>query len=86
LISINLLGGARKALGRAEISIERSEASVNDILAYLKTNATEKSILDSGNLLIVVNGKDTSVLEGYDTVVRTGDSIKIVTIVHGGLH
>jgi molybdopterin converting factor small subunit len=36
--------------------------------------------------LIVVNGKDTSVLEGYDTVVRTGDSVKIVTIVHGGLH
>jgi len=56
------MGGARKALGRAEISIDRSEASVNDILAFLKTNATEKSILDSGNLLIVVNGKDTSVL------------------------
>jgi sulfur-carrier protein len=86
LISISLLGGARKALARAEISIDRSEASVKDILAFLKMNATEKSILDSVNLLIVVNGKDTSVLEGYDTVVRTGDSVKIVTIVHGGLH
>lgn len=86
MITISLLGGARKALGRSEISLDSGEASIKDILAFLKMNATEKSILDSGNLLIVVNGKDTSVLEGYDTVVRTGDSIKIVTIVHGGVH
>jgi molybdopterin converting factor small subunit len=86
LITISLLGGARKALGTAEIFLDSDEASVKDILAFLKMNATEKSILDSGNLLIVVNGKDTSVLEGFDTIVRPGDTIKIVTIVHGGLY
>ncbi len=75
----------RRLVGQKYLLIV-SEASVKDILAFLKMNATEKSILDSGNLLIVVNGKDTSVLEGFDTIVRPGDTIKIVTIVHGGLY
>ena len=85
MITINLLGGARKALGRPEIHLDSSEASVNDILAFLRMNSIEKGIIESNNLLIVINGKDTSVLEGYDTIVRTGDIIKVVTIVHGGL-
>ncbi|HEY7079886.1 MAG TPA: MoaD/ThiS family protein [Nitrososphaeraceae archaeon] len=85
MITVSLLGGARKALGKSEISLDSYEASVNDILEFLKENATEKGIIENNNLLIVINGKDTSVMEGYDTIVRTGDVIKIVTIVHGGM-
>ncbi len=82
---MNLLGGARKALGKSEISLESGETSVSGILDFLKMNAIEKGIIENNNLLIVINGKDTSVLDGYDTIVRTGDVIKIVTIVHGGI-
>ncbi|MFZ0328952.1 MAG: MoaD/ThiS family protein [Nitrososphaeraceae archaeon] len=85
MITINLLGGAKKALGKSEISIDSPEVSVREILAFLNTNATEKRIIESSNILVVVNGMDTSVLEGVDTVVRTGDTVKIVTIVHGGM-
>lgn len=85
MITINLLGGAKKALGRSEICIDSPEVSVREILGFLNRRATEKRIIESGNILVVVNGIDTSVLEGIDTVVRTGDTVKIVTIVHGGM-
>ena len=65
--------------------MDSPEASVKEILEFLKLNAIEKKIIDSSNLLVVVNGKDASVLQGYDTPVRSGDTIKIVTIVHGGM-
>jgi molybdopterin converting factor small subunit len=85
LITVNLLGGARKALGKSEISLDSCETSVSDILDFLKMKAVEKGIIEHNNLLVVINGKDASVMEGYDTIVRTGDVIKIVTIVHGGM-
>ena len=85
MITVNLLGGARKALGKSEISLDSCETSVSGILDFLRMNAVEKGMIENNNLLIVINGKDASVLDGYDTIVRTGDVIKIVTIVHGGM-
>jgi sulfur carrier protein ThiS len=54
-------------------------------LAFLQENALETKILDSNNLLIAVNGIESSALSGNDTVAKTGDIITIVSVVHGGI-
>jgi len=36
------------------------------------------------NALILVNGKEISVLNGLETVVRNGDEVVFVPVIHGG--
>ena len=85
LITINLLGGAKKIIGTSSIVFYRPTASISEILAFLQENALEPKILDSTNLLIAVNGIESSALSGNDTVAKTGDIITIVSVVHGGI-
>ena len=85
LITINLLGGAKKIIGASSLVFYRSTASISEILAFLQENALETKILDSNNLVIAVNGIESSALSGNDTVAKTGDIITIVSVVHGGM-
>ncbi|HKG89047.1 MAG TPA: MoaD/ThiS family protein [Nitrososphaeraceae archaeon] len=85
MITINLLGGAKKIIGASSLVFYRSTASISEILAFLQENALETKILDSNNLLIAVNGIESSALSGNDTVAKTGDIITIVSVVHGGM-
>jgi molybdopterin converting factor small subunit len=34
--------------------------------------------------MIAINGADSAMFYGVDTIVKTGDTVTIVTIVHGG--
>jgi molybdopterin converting factor small subunit len=36
------------------------------------------------NMLILVNGKEISVLNGLETVVKAGDELVFVPVMHGG--
>ena len=85
LITINLLGGAKKIIGSSSIVFYKSIAPISEILAFLQENAAEPKILDSNNILIAVNGIESSALSGNDTVAKTGDVITIVSVVHGGV-
>jgi sulfur carrier protein ThiS len=84
LITINLLGGAKKIIGASSIVFYRPIASLSEILAFLQENAVDSKILDSNNILIAVNGIESSALSGNDTVAKTGDVITVVSVVHGG--
>jgi sulfur-carrier protein len=85
LITINILGGAKKIVGTSSLMFNRSKASISEILAFLQENAAEPKILNINNILIAVNGIESSALLGNDTVVKTGDVITIVSVVHGGI-
>ncbi|MEM3704749.1 MAG: MoaD/ThiS family protein [Candidatus Bathyarchaeia archaeon] len=36
------------------------------------------------NALIIVNGKEISVLNGLDTVLADGDEVVLIPVIHGG--
>jgi len=84
LITINLLGGAKKAVGTSLVILEKPTASISDILKLLGSQAKDSRIFNSNNLLIAINGVESSVLSGNDTLVQTGDKVTIVPVVHGG--
>ena len=84
MITIKLLGGAKKAVGKSCIIFDKPFASISEILTFLKENAVESKILNPNNILITINGADSSLLSGNDTLVKTGDMVTIVTVVHGG--
>jgi sulfur-carrier protein len=85
LITINVLGGAKKIIGKSSLVFNRSNASIGEILQFLQENASEPKILNLNNILIAVNGIESSALSGNEIVAKTGDVITIVSVVHGGI-
>jgi sulfur-carrier protein len=84
LITLKLLGGVKFAIGKNSLVIDKSQSTVKEIIEELKNEAREPKLLNEKNLMVSVNGIDSSVTGGKETVIKTGDVITIVTIIHGG--
>src|SRR5215210_4642896 len=85
MITIRLLGGAKKAVGKPAVNFDRSSVSISEILDFLTTISAEPHLLQRGNLIITLNGVDSASLQGHDTTVKSGDTVTVVTVVHGGM-
>ena len=84
LINIKLLGGIKKAAGRSSLVLDKPIASISEVLMFLKDNVNDPRILDADNIFVTINGADSSMLSKDEDTLKTGDSVAIVTIVHGG--
>jgi molybdopterin converting factor small subunit len=92
-ITIKLLGALRHFSDKKELSLAFQQGfKVKDAVAALSLQAPqlEHTFCDSqlndahSNSLILVNGIEISVLAGYETVLRDGDELVFVPVVHGG--
>lgn len=85
MITIKLLGGAKRPFLSDKLSIEKNSISVSDLLIFLQ-NLVEKNMpaFDKQNILVAINGVDSSALQGNETSVKDGDTVSIIPIVHGG--
>lgn len=84
MITLKLLGGVKFAVGKNSVVIDKSQSTLKEIIEELKNEAIEPKILNEKNLMVSVNGIDSSVTGGKETIIKTGDVITIVTIIHGG--
>lgn len=84
MITLKLLGGMINAIGKNSIVINKSQSTLKEIFEELKNKAKDSKIIDEKNLMISINGVDSSVIGGKDAIIKTGDIVTIVTIVHGG--
>src|SRR6185503_12181905 len=84
MITIRLLGGAKKAVGKPSVDLDRSSASVAEILPYLRSIAVDAHFLQPSNLIVAINGVDSSALQ--QSIAAEGDTVTVVTVVHGGSH
>jgi len=85
LITIKFLGGAKKSFGTELISSELDNVAIRDLLAHLLSIKPKNTLdLDTKNILVAVNGVDSSALEGQNTVLHSGDVVSIIPIIHGG--
>jgi molybdopterin synthase sulfur carrier subunit len=84
LITLKLLGGVKFAMGKTSMVINKSQATVKEIIDELKNESRHTKILNEQNLIITVNGVDSSITGGKETVIKSGDILTIVTIIHGG--
>lgn len=85
VITVKLLGGAKRSFASDKISIDKDSITVGDLLEYLK-NSVQKDgpAFDVRNILVAVNGADSSALQGNETLVRDGDTVSIIPVIHGG--
>ncbi len=84
MIKIRLLGGAKKAVGRSSLVLDRTQASVSEVLKFLHDISCEPGLLNEHNLIVAINGVDSQALHGPETIAIEGDTVIIVTVVHGG--
>jgi len=85
LITVKLIGGAKKSFSTDKIVLEKKTDTINDLVSHLiKIKPKNTLEFDTKNLIIAVNGVDSSALDGYDTKLNDDDEISIVPIIHGG--
>lgn len=85
MIMIKLVGGAKKSFFTDKLKIDKSDISIQellDLLLELKPASTPD--LDVENILIAINGVDSSAMEGKMTKIKNDDVISIIPVIHGG--
>ena len=85
MITVKLLGGARKSFASDKLEIQSDSMSISSLLDHLQESIPVASPpLDSNNILVAVNGVDSSALQGKETLLKSGDIVSIIPLVHGG--
>ena len=84
MIIVKFLGGAKKSFNSEKLEISESDISLAEIEALLKRKPDLVFSFDVENILIAVNGSDSSAMEGKSTIVHDGDIVSIIPVIHGG--
>lgn len=85
MIMIKLVGGAKKSFLTDEIKIDKSDITIHELLSLLlNLKPINTPNLDVENILIAINGVDSSAMEGKNTEIKNNDVVSIIPIIHGG--
>jgi molybdopterin synthase sulfur carrier subunit len=91
--TVKLIGSFRRIYGKDKLVL-KSENST-PLRAVIKRIVKEypklkRALIDpelqepKTSMLILVNGKEISVLNGLETMIKDGDEVVFVPVVHGG--
>ena len=85
MITVNFTGGAKKWFNLEQITIEKNDLNIQQLLNHLIEIKPKDTInFDTKNLLIAVNGIDSSALHGFETKLKSNDFVNIIPVIHGG--
>jgi len=86
MITVKLMGGAKKSFSTDSIILKESNLTINELIDHLIQIKPMNTLeFDTKNLLIAINGIDSSALQGYDTRLNDNDIVSIIPIIHGGV-
>jgi MoaD family protein len=92
-LTIKFVGAFRHISGKNQLTLDCQEGfCVKDLvdnlskqIPELKHTFCDQELNDArSNSLILINGREISILDGYNTKVVDGDEIVFVPVVHGG--
>ncbi len=92
-LTIKFIGALRHMSGKTQLTLDLQEGfsvgnlvdSLSKQIPDLKHTFCDHELNDArSNSLILINGREISVLDGYDTKLVDGDEIVFVLVVHGG--
>ncbi|MCX8149937.1 MAG: MoaD/ThiS family protein [Candidatus Bathyarchaeota archaeon] len=92
-VTLKFIGALRRDSGKDQITLEcKNEVLLIDLVNNLTRDLPllRSSLLDErlkppkSNALVLVNGKEISILNGLQTKVRDGDEVVFIPVVHGG--
>ena len=92
-LTIKFIGALRHLSGKTQFTVSFQEViSIKELVSKiiqefpeLMHTFSDQELNDSrSNSLVLVNGREISVLSGYETKLKDGDEIVFVPVVHGG--
>ena len=85
MITVKFFGGAKKSFQKDSLQIPKNELTIDDLMVYLVENKPSETVnFDINNVLVAVNGIDSSALNKNFTKIKDGDIISIIPVIHGG--
>jgi len=85
MFTVKFVGGAKKSFLTEQLKIDKSNVSIQeliDLLLVLKPADSPK--FDTDNILIAINGSDSSAMDGKYTKIKNNDLVSIIPVIHGG--
>lgn len=92
-VCVKFIGSFRGLSGKDKLELKLEGVSpLREIVKIIveKIPGLASGLVDAGcdgpktNMLVLVNGKEISVLDRFDTIIRDGDEVAFVPVVHGG--
>lgn len=85
MIVIKLVGGAKKSFLKEILEIDKSDISIQELLELLlELKPVDSPKLDTENILIAINGVNSSAMNGKSTIIKNNDLVSIIPVIHGG--
>jgi len=85
LITVKLFGGAKKSFSTDQIVVNQDNLTIQELLDFLAKNRPKNTNeLDTNNLLVAINGVDSSAIGGFSAKLKANDVVSIIPIIHGG--
>lgn len=85
MVTIKFVGGAKKSFSTDQLEFETNDITIEKLLEQLEQiKPKDTPSLDIKNILVAVNGADSSAMNGRMTVVKNSDLVSIIPIIHGG--
>jgi molybdopterin synthase sulfur carrier subunit len=90
---VKFIGSLRRVLGAEKLGLDfDGDCSIRELIDKIAIEKPEfkHSLVDgradvsTANALVLVNGKEISVLNGLDTRVKNDDEVVFVPVAHGG--
>lgn len=85
MITIKLIGGAKKSFPTEQFQINTSDITIQELIdLLLELKPADTPDLDTENILIAINGSDSSAMDGKSTKIKNNDLVSIIPVIHGG--
>ena len=85
MITVKFVGGAKKSFLSEQLMINESDITIQKLLDLLLEQKPDNTPdLDTQNILIAINGTDSSAMDGKSTKIKNNDLVSIIPVIHGG--
>jgi len=91
-LTLKFIGAMRQISGKTQLTVDFQEAmSLKDLVTkisqempQLQKNLNDEFNNSRSNVLMLINGREISVLNDLETKLNDGDEIVFIPVVHGG--
>ena len=92
-VTFKFIGSLRSMTGKSKFTLNlKDNVPLGEVIKKVSDELPKlgRVLMDSdreiasSNALILVNGKDISVLNGLKTLLKDGDEVTLVPVLHGG--
>ena len=85
MVTVKFVGGAKKSFSTDQLELDINDVTIERLLELLlEIQPKNTPAFDTNNILIAVNGADSSAMEGKMTLIKNSDLISIIPVIHGG--